>query len=737
MFEKLRKILGIESLAEKVDRYEIVSESLNIVNQKIDELAKSFFIEKSLFDKRMNDPDNYRIQDKIQEKFNSFLDIHKAEIKTTKKQFSNLNKVKESLSKDPRIEKALQDLRKRESYQKIKKSYQDGNISLQTFNSIIKGITKEEVTKYADFLLFNEDGELLLLKRSEWEDDNQGAWVIPGGHVDPGEEFKAAAIRELREESGFNVTDCENVGSYQDDKAHIEYFQATINTKEQSPLLDFMEARDLKWVPLDEVCEYEMVFNMRENIERILNIPKIEKVSIIKKADVEENLTQEENMENKEQKAQLLKKALISDVIDIDTFNKAIQNLNKLVPMKVTIHGKNGTYQATRWIDPSTGQAEHSGNRRPEVDQTNPEAKIHDILNSGLSASDKLRDLVNMGIYDKNLLCTVTGTNYSQVHAIVGRESNIDPKLLPAIEKVKNEIRAEQANNDTPEARETNTLLRDIPIDELWDNYERNLTKVINNRHKFAIAYGTGGVGKTFTFRELAKKFELREYDEEIQPTKDQYDFVVVSGKITPTQVYAEMFRHRDKLIVFDDCDSFLATEEVQGFLKAGLDTGETTKISNKSSRKMYMIEGDNESGQIPSTFTFLGRVIAITNLTATEIDQPIKSRALCSNLTMTIDETVEKLGTIKDKIKIYTADKAETIDVSTKARDLAYEMIKINKDKLKNDINTRTYSNAILMAHDGFEDGLSEERVRREINSYFDSVTGDFDNKMRKQKGK
>lgn len=283
-FDKLRRILGLESLTEKVNRFETVSKSFDVVNNTIDELAKSFFVEKNRFEARMSDPDNYHIQKKIKEKFDSFIDIHKAEIRQAKKQFNALSKEKESLLKDERIRKALSDIKKQESYQKIKKSYQDGNISLNTFNSIIKGITKDEVTKYADFLLFNEDGELLLLKRSVWEDDNKGAWVIPGGHVDPGEEFEAAVIRELQEESGFNVTECENIGSYQDNKAHIEYFRGYINTKEQSPLLDFFEARDLRWVPLDEICEYEMVFNMRENIERILNIPKTEKVSIIKKA---------------------------------------------------------------------------------------------------------------------------------------------------------------------------------------------------------------------------------------------------------------------------------------------------------------------------------------------------------------------------------------------------------------------------------------------------------------------
>lgn len=436
-------------------------------------------------------------------------------------------------------------------------------------------------------------------------------------------------------------------------------------------------------------------------------------------------------------KKDLIKKAYDLGILDFDEFTKALKNLSHLVPKKVNVKGKDGNiHQAIRWVDPTTGESPKVSKRKDSI------GFREDILEAiqADSFASKLRALADLGIYDYRTLSLLTNSpNIYDIKWYLEKEMNLDISSFgdDNSEKVKDLIRQEQSSNDTPEERENNQLLRNIPIEELWENYERNLKKVINNRHKFAIAYGTGGVGKTFTFRQLVKKFQLREFDEEIQPNKDQYDFVVVSGKITPTQVYAEMYRHRDKLIVFDDCDSFLSTEEVQGFLKAGLDTGETTKISNKSSRKVYQIEGDSDSGTIPSTFSFNGRVIAITNLTAREIDQAIKSRALCSNLTMTIDETIDKLDSIKDKIQILTADKTEVIEVSDRARELAFSLIKKNKDSLGGDINTRTYSNAILMANDGLEDGFDEKKIAREIESYFESVTGSFDEKIRKIKGK
>lgn len=434
-------------------------------------------------------------------------------------------------------------------------------------------------------------------------------------------------------------------------------------------------------------------------------------------------------------------KAFDSGIMSKGDFMKAVKNIAHLVPKKVQVRGKDGkVYQAIRWVDPETGKPEKLIDRKFKVEIADGEIeqKVLDISsNTGLSKADKIRMMINEGIFDSSLLNLFTGGSMSDINYYSKNEAGFNIKEMTVkSNKLKDAIRKEQQDNDTPQEREENKLLRTIPIEELWENYEENLEMVITNQHKFAIAYGTGGVGKTFTFRKLAKALELREYDDEIQPNKDQYDYVVISGKITPTQVYADMYRHRDKLIVFDDCDSFLSTGEVQGFLKAGLDTGEETKISNKTPRKEYMIQGDPESGAIPSTFRFSGRVIAITNLTAKQIDQAVKSRSLCSNLTMTVDETIEKLGIIKDKIELLTADKKEVIEVSQEARDLAFELIKRHKDMLGGDINTRTYSNSVLMIHRGIELGHPKDRIERKILGFYESVTGSFDEMIRNTKG-
>lgn len=85
------------------------------------------------------------------------------------------------------------------------------------------------VHRVAHVLVFRPGGELLLQKRSRYKDIQPGKWdTSVGGHLDSGEDYQSAAIREMREELGLggvpltflyksrirNEIESENVATY-------------------------------------------------------------------------------------------------------------------------------------------------------------------------------------------------------------------------------------------------------------------------------------------------------------------------------------------------------------------------------------------------------------------------------------------------------------------------------------------------------------------------------------------
>lgn len=106
-----------------------------------------------------------------------------------------------------------------------------------------------------------KDNKVLLVKH---EQDGKTAWIFPGGRVEENESVSSAAIRECKEETGYNIK-INGVCYIQEyDIFYVTYFYSTITGGElvigKDPELpdDEQILKDVKWIDLDKLNNYEV-----------------------------------------------------------------------------------------------------------------------------------------------------------------------------------------------------------------------------------------------------------------------------------------------------------------------------------------------------------------------------------------------------------------------------------------------------------------------------------------------
>lgn len=199
--------------------------------------------------------------------------------------------------------------------------------------------------------------------------------------------------------------------------------------------------------------------------------------------------------------------------------------------------------------------------------------------------------------------------------------------------------------------KDTDTLTSTSDEEEVSDinhkfaAFGRFAAGVIKGRMKSLIAYGSGGVGKTFTVTQELQKAGKKIFDPELHdPGDDDYDYVKLTGKMTAAAVYKAMYEHNGKILLFDDCDSVLQDENAINLFKGALDTSGDGTIDWGSAKKIKGFDGE----EIPQKFAFNGRAMFISNLDiegkAGEMLQPIVSRGYGINLSMDRKATMDRI---------------------------------------------------------------------------------------------
>jgi hypothetical protein len=189
------------------------------------------------------------------------------------------------------------------------------------------------------------------------------------------------------------------------------------------------------------------------------------------------------------------------------------------------------------------------------------------------------------------------------------------------------------------------TALRDAKfgINTRFEFVEKLVNMVAAGVQPSAVITGEGGLGKTYTVTKTLEKNGLRDISDLSDfaagsVLNSRKVFLTVKGYSTAKGLYRTLFENQKSVVVFDDCDAVLKDPVALNILKSALDS---------YGKRIISWNADMRDDDLPRSFEFQGSVIFISNLDQNKIDQAIRSRSMMIDLTMNIDQKLERMETI------------------------------------------------------------------------------------------
>lgn len=184
-------------------------------------------------------------------------------------------------------------------------------------------------------------------------------------------------------------------------------------------------------------------------------------------------------------------------------------------------------------------------------------------------------------------------------------------------------------------------------INERFDFLTDFVNMVADRTSASLLVTGEGGLGKTFTVNQSLTNAGLKNSadligfgsDDTMLESQSRKIYSVVKGYSTAKGLYRTLYENRNRIVIFDDCDSVLRDPVALNLLKGALDSYDKRIISWNAESF-----GDDD---LPRSFEFKGGVIFISNLPIFKVDQAVRSRAICVDLSMTTSQKIERMGAI------------------------------------------------------------------------------------------
>lgn len=279
----LKALLGLQTQKEKIDEYKGLLKKEREIKQEVDSLAENYSLQKSQYDS-LRGSDNVEAAMKAESCFSEFLKQQSKDLMSVYNRRNSIQKSIERLENDEDFAEMAKDIR---HLFECRELWKQGLIKKSVYFDLFKA--KQGKVQFADVLVFRGD-KLLILNRVGERGAVSNDWCIPGGHVDPGETFLQAAKRELFEETGIDMSESLliPVGKYIPKRKGIEIHYFMCHIDDQTPvniLVDAEEETGSEWInPHTELDLYNFIFDMKDNLKRILGIEVPDEFQLVMKS---------------------------------------------------------------------------------------------------------------------------------------------------------------------------------------------------------------------------------------------------------------------------------------------------------------------------------------------------------------------------------------------------------------------------------------------------------------------
>ena len=117
-----------------------------------------------------------------------------------------------------------------------------------------------------------EDGDQILLQnrvKKDWR-----GYALPGGHVEPGESFVGAVIREMKEETGLTILDPRLVGVKQFPIENGRYVVLLFKATQWSGTLRSSEEGQMEWIRYGDLPNVKAIDDF-DDLLKVMNTPEL------------------------------------------------------------------------------------------------------------------------------------------------------------------------------------------------------------------------------------------------------------------------------------------------------------------------------------------------------------------------------------------------------------------------------------------------------------------------------